>query len=278
VTFIKEAETNPDLTVVKRLEFGMRYLGMNCSKPPFDDPLVRQAVNHGIDREAIVKNAWDGYGEALYTPFAAALDFSDNAGMKKIAYAHDPAMGKENLKQAGYDVSGAVAMKGGQPFEVTLLITNTDFYKRAAQIVQAQLKEIGIRVTIQIMDAVALTDATTTGNHQMFLYMNLQTDPRASMFTAFHSSRLKATNRAWYSTPELDILLEQGQVEPDRTRAQAIYEKVQEMIVKGAPWVPIGTPYIFTGVRHEVRGFQVHPQANYPYPGYLLHDTWLAKK
>jgi peptide/nickel transport system substrate-binding protein len=102
-------------------------------------------------------------------------------------------------------------------------------------------------------------------------------DPRI-LLQNFHSTRIKATNRAWYATPELDALLEQGQAEPDLTKTQAIYQKVQEMIVKAAPWVPIGDPYVFTGVRKEVRGFQIHPQGFYPVPGYLLHDTWLAKK
>jgi peptide/nickel transport system substrate-binding protein len=270
-TYVKDADANPNLTVVKKLDTGIRYLGMNCSKPPFNDPLVRQAVSHAIDRDSIVKNALDGFGETLYTPLAAAIDFSDSEGMKKIAYTFDPAMGKDKLKQAGYDVSGAVATKGGQPFEVQLMVNNTDFFKRAGQIVQAQLKDIGIKVNIQIMEGTALNDATATGNHQMFLQLYGSTDP-SIMFYFFHSSRIKATNRAWYSSPELDTLLEQGQAELDRAKQKVIYDKVQEMVVKASPWVTFCNPYVFTGVRKEVRGFQVHPQGTY-----LIHDTWMKK-
>jgi peptide/nickel transport system substrate-binding protein len=223
-------------------------------------------------------NVLDGYGEVLYTPFPVAMDFADNTGMQQIAYAYDPVMGREKLKQAGYDVSGAVATKGGQPFEVTLLIDNADFYKRTGQIVQAQLKEIGIRLTLQIVDTTALVDAAAAGTHQLILYFTNGLDARLTMFYLFHSSRIRVTNRAWYTTPELDALLEQGQAEPDQGKAQAIYTKVQEVLVKAAPLVPIGNAYVFTGVRKEVRGFQVHPQGFYPVPGYLLHDTWLAKK
>ncbi len=270
-TFVKEADTNQDITIVKQLDTGIRYLGMNCSKPPFNDPLVRQAVTHGIDRESIVKNAMDGYGEVLYTPLAAAIAYSDSEGMKQFTYAYDPAMGKDKLKQAGYDVSGAVATKGGQPFEVTLLLNNTDFFKRAGQIVQAQLKEIGIKINIQITEGTALTDATVAGTHQMFLQLYGSTDP-SIMFYFFHSSRIKATNRAWFSTPELDALLEQGQAELDPAKQKVIYGKVQETVVKAAPWVIFGNPYVFSGVRKEVRGFQIHPQG-----GYLLHDAWIKK-
>jgi peptide/nickel transport system substrate-binding protein len=271
-TFIKEADTNPDLTVVKKLDTGIRYIGMNCSKPPFNDPLVRQAVAHAIDRDEIVKSALDGYGEVLYTPLAAAIAYSDNDGMKKVSYPLDPAMGKDKLKQAGYDVSGAVAMKNGQPLEVLLMVNNTDFFKRAAQIVQAQLKNIGMKINIQVMEGTALTDATVAGTHQMFLQLYGATDP-SIMFYFFHSSRIKATNRAWYSTPELDALLEQGQQTLDPAQQKEIYTKVQTMVVQAAPWVVLCNPYVFTGIRKEVKGLQVHPQG-----GLLLHDAWMAKK
>lgn len=271
-TFVKEADTNQDITVVKQLETGIRYIGMNCSKPPFNDPLVRQAVAHAIDRDEVLKSALDGYGQVLYTPLAASIAFSDNDGMKKISYPLDPAMGKDKLKQAGYDVTGPVAMKNGQPLEVQLMVNNTDFFKRAAQVVQAQLKQIGMKINIQIMEGTALTDATTTGNHQMFILNYGSSDP-SIMFYFFHSSRIKATNRAWFSTPELDALLEQGQAELNPDKQKEIYTKVQTMVVQAAPWVVLLNPYTFTGVRKEIRGFQVHPQG-----GYMLHDAWMGKK
>lgn len=270
-TFVKDAEGNDNVTVVKQLDTGIRYLGMNCSKPPFDDPLVRQAIAHAIDRKPIVDNALDGYGEVLYTPLAVNIAYSDNEAMQKISYPYDVAAGKDKLKQAGYDVSGEYATKDGKPFEVQLMVNNTDFFKRAAQIVQAQLKELGIKINIQIMEGTALNDATTTGNHQMFLQLYGSTDPNI-MFYFFHSSRKKATNRAWYSTPELDSLLEQGQQSVDPEKQKEIYLKVQETVVKEAPWVVLCNPYEFTGVRKEVRGFTVHPQG-----GLLLHDAWLKQ-
>jgi peptide/nickel transport system substrate-binding protein len=270
-TYINEADTNQDITVVKQLDTGIRYLGMNCSKPPFNDPLVRQAVSHGIDRDSIVKNALDGFGETIYTPLAAAIAYSDNDGMKKISYQFDPAMGKQKLTQAGYDLSSGTATKGGQPLEVTLLANDTDFFKRAAQIVQAQLKVVGIKINIQITTGTALTDATVAGTHQMFLQLYGSTDP-SIMFYFFHSSRIRATNRAWYSSPELDALLEQGQQTLDPTAQKDIYEKVQQMVVQASPWVTLCNPYVFTGVRKEVQGFQVHPQGTY-----LLHDAWMKK-
>ena len=269
--YVEEAKQNPDLTVIEQLDTGIRYLGMNCSKAPFDDPLVRQAISHAVDRDSIVANALDGYGEVLYTPLSKAISGSDNEGMQAISYAYDVEAGRAKLEEAGWDLSGDVATKDGQPFEVNLMINNADFWKRAAQIIQQQLQEIGVKINIQLMEGTALNDATTTGEHQMFLQLYGATDP-SIMYYFFHSSRIKATNRAWYSSPELDAILDEAQIELDLEKQAELYHKVQETVVTEAPWVVLCNPYEFTGVRKEVRGFKLHPEGTY-----LLHDVWLKQ-
>lgn len=268
---VEEARQDDELTVVEQLDTGIRYLGMNCSKPPFDDPLVRQAISHAVDRESIVANALDGYGEVLYTPLSLAIKGSDNEGMKAISYDYDPEAGRAKLEEAGWDLSGDVATKDGEEFEVELMINNADFWKRASQIIQQQLKEIGIKVNIQLMEGTALNDATTTGNHQMFLQLYGATDP-SILYYFFHSSRKGATNRAWFSTDELDAILDQAQAELDEDKQDELYHQVQEMVVEASPWVILANPYEFIGIRNEVRNLKMHPQG-----GYLLQDAWLKQ-
>jgi len=268
---VEEAKKNDEITVVEQLDTGIRYLGMNCSKPPFDDPLVRQAISHAIDRDSIVANALDGYGEVLYTPLSLAIKGADNEGMKAISYLYDPEAGRAKMEEAGWDLSGDVATKDGEKFEVDLMINNADFWKRAAQIIQQQLLEIGIKINIQLMEGTALNDATTTGNHQMFLQLYGSTDA-SILFYFFHSSRKGATNRAWFSTDELDALLEAAQEELDEDKQEELYHQVQEYVVRESPWVILANPFEFIGIRNEVRNLKMHPQG-----GYLLHDAWLKQ-
>ncbi|HVX29833.1 MAG TPA: ABC transporter substrate-binding protein [Nitrolancea sp.] len=268
-TYVKDAKNAKNLDVLQQLDNGIRYLGMNCSKPPFDNELVRQAVSHAVNRQVIVDNALDGYGKVLYSPLAFNIPFCDNEGMKKISYDYDVAAAKDKLKQAGYDVSGDIATKDGKPFEAELMVPNDDFFKRAAQILQGQLKEAGIKININVMDSSAMNEATTTGNHQMFITLYGQTDP-SILFYFFSSTRVKATNRAWYFTDELDALLNQAMATLDPEKAKPLWEQIQTMIVKASPWVVLCDPYTFTGVSKKLHGFKLHPQGEY-----MLHDAWL---
>ena len=266
---VEEARTNKDLTVVEQLDAGIRYVGMNCSKWPFDDQMVRVAVSHAIDRDSIVANALDGYGETLWTPLSLAIRGSDNETAKANGYQYDPEMARAKLEEAGWDLSGDVATKDGKDFEVELMINNADFWSRASQIVQAQLAEVGIKINIQLMEGTALNDATTTGNHQMFLQLYGSTNP-SILFYFFSSSRKGATNRAWFSTDELDEMLLAAQAELDQDKQEVIVREIQAYIVEAAPWVTMANPYEFIGIRNEVRNLKIHPQG-----GYLLHDAWL---
>ena len=127
-------------------------------------------------------------------------------------------------------------------------------------------------MNIQITEGTALTDATVAGTHQMFLQLYGSSDP-SIMYYFFHSSRIKATNRAWFSTPELDKLLDDGQAELDTAKQKEIYTKVQETVVKAAPWVTFCNPYAFTAIRKEVRGFVIHPQGGYLLARYVAQEV-----
>lgn len=147
-----------------------------------------------------------------------------------------------------------MAKKDGKDFEVQLMINNADFWSRASQIVQAQLAEVGIKINIQLMEGTALDDATTTGNHQMFLQLYGSTNP-SILFYFFSSSRKGATNRTWCSTDELDELLLAAQAELDQDKQEVIVREIQAYIVEAAPSGHPGEPV--QSCRHPQRGAQL---------------------
>jgi peptide/nickel transport system substrate-binding protein len=118
------------------------YLGLNAKMPPFDNRLVRQAITHALDRETMVQNVLFGVGEARPTPFPS---FS-------------PAFFPEHLEMYPYDLERARALLDeagvaeGLAFSIPAPSGFPEF-GRFAEILQADLAEIGVAVTIEPMDS-----------------------------------------------------------------------------------------------------------------------------
>ena len=114
---------------------GETILAINNKVAPFDDPKVRQAVAHAIDRQAIIDGAMFGYGTPIGTHFAphnpAYVDLTGQS-------AHDPEKARALLAEAGYP----------DGFETTLHLPPPSYARRGGEIIAAQLAEVGIDAKI----------------------------------------------------------------------------------------------------------------------------------
>lgn len=122
-------------------------LGFNRSKEPFDDQRVRQAINHAVDRDALIEGVLFGHGEPAVQPFpeghwAHNPDVADR-------YPHDPEKAQELLAEAGYD-------EGELSFE--LINPGLDLHTRTAEAIQAQLSDVGIDAQIRTVETVQTPD------------------------------------------------------------------------------------------------------------------------
>ena len=169
------------------------------------------------------------------------------------AYPYDPAKAKELLTEAGYP----------DGFSCQLWV-NGDVRTRSAQMVQAQLAEIGITVDISTMEWGAFLDALNAGEHEMFIlgWSNGTFDADGSTYQLFHSSNHGATgNRAFYSNPEVDTLIEQAQKESDNAKRMELYKEIQQKINDDAPWACLFYGTTCTGIRADLKGFVLHPSS-----------------
>jgi len=113
--------------------------GFSCSKGPLKNKLVRQACNYAVDKDAILKKLWKGYGK-VSTGSAITYDFGYDPGLKP--YPYDPAKARELIKQAGY-----------KPGEISFDLYANAPGKELTEIVCAYLNDVGINAQPKVLEA-----------------------------------------------------------------------------------------------------------------------------
>lgn len=123
-------------------------LFLNCSRPPFDNAKVRQAINLLVNREAIRAILYSGYGSIVNTVFSSATPY-----YQEYTSSVDVEQAKQLLAEAGYADGFTFKLSGLQ---------NTSL---AAEVIQANLKEANITVEIDNMDFGAYVGSRTSGDY-----------------------------------------------------------------------------------------------------------------
>ncbi len=244
-------------------------LWSNISKPPFDNPKVRRALAFAIDREAISKAAFFGYGMALTglpTPSDSPYYREDLAHY----FSHDPKKAKALLAEAGY----------ANGFDVDLIVyQGLSIYTTTAQIVQANLKEVGVNVRIKLMEWANVVESKDKGQYDLMVYgVNIKLpdpDVYAYYFGAESSYWAKPIG---FSDPTIERLLEQGRSLTDVNGRKEVYGKLQERILELSPWIFINWREQAQAYRDKVKGYvQLGGALSESSPGISLPVMWIAK-
>ena len=223
---VKSLEGEAGLKVFSVPDTTCHYLCMNQKKPPFDNKLVRQAVNYAIPIQAILPNVLFGYGVQMKSPIPNLTptylgDYSP--------YKHDIAKAKALMKEAGMDKA---------PIPVDLAIrVGWPTHEQASVWLQRELEQIGFKVNI-----VKETDATfrqiaTKGDHQLSLeaWQSWINDPFYHL-TFLFNSKSKFTNLSSYANPAVDKLIDDNMHETNRDKRAAASRDVQKLVLDDAVW------------------------------------------
>lgn len=214
---------------VDRIEgLEMYFLMMNVAYKPFDNKLVRQAVNYSVDAPAIVKNIFDGIGYPVNGPVGPHVIGADPT-LKR--YPYDPQKAKQLLAKAGY-ANGC---------DVQLYYSAGRYPKdrEVCQAVAAQMVKGGFRVELISQEwALFWGQEGVNGGKLPFYYNN-----RGSLSDADtiydQYFRTGTTKRCNYSNPELDKLIDEEQKIPDIKKRIALLQRAGKILMDDAPFVPL---------------------------------------
>ncbi|ETP69034.1 glutathione ABC transporter substrate-binding protein [Planococcus glaciei] len=249
---ISRIEGLENVEVTKQEGTPVYYLTFNHSRERNQNPDFRKAVASAVDRDAFVEKL-NGLGvrsDSILGPKVFGYtEEADNAGTP-----YDPELAKQLVQENGF---------GNEP--IKLLAANRDNFILMAEIVQSQLTEAGFKVEIETMEWATFLDTARGGEYDMtFLsWSNVTSDGSEMFYPNFHSDNVGNSNRAQYSNPEFDKLVEASRttIVPEE-REKFLAEANQFMLDDNAAIV-MYHGVVTSATEKSIKGLKVDPNGQW---------------
>lgn len=268
---VDRLKASPAVELVQYADFNTVFMGMRTDKAPLDDVNVRRAIQHAVNKQEVVDGGFYGLAQVAKTPAAPGIP-GHPSNADQITYAYDPTKAGQLLDEAGWTMgSGDIRQKDGKPLALELMYSRGSNIDVVIPMLQAQLRKVGIDLSLKQMEWSAYLAALRAGEHQL-MYMSIRyTTTDGVLYFYFHSKQRPAPNRFEYVNPKVDELLDGARVSSDPVAQAKMWEEIQVEAMRDAFWLPIVHEDRTVGHAPNLQGLKVHP-SNVIYKGV---DLWL---
>lgn len=235
----------------------VNYMTFNVTDPLLRDPRVRQAFAYSIDRPAIIHALWRDHAEIADT-LLPAQHWAAAHGSEVTHYTHDVAKAKTLLDAAGYKPDAH-----GVRLRLTLKSSTDDTMRLLAAIVQQQVRDAGIELTLRQNEFGTFYSDVTKGAFQIYVLRWLGANEDPDIFRYAYASTSfppKGSNRGHYSDPRVDALIAAASAQQDTSRRRALYVQLQGILSEEEPTVVLWS--LDNVVVHSRRLGGVHPASS----------------
>jgi len=249
VTELERVQASSTMDLGRFEAFYVDFIGFNTKKKPFDDVRVRQAIAYAMDTESIIKGVYNNVGTTANSTLGPKV-FGYSPNVK--GYQYDLNKAKKLLAEAGYP----------NGFKATISTNDNKARINVAEVLQSQLKGIGIDLEVNVMEYGAYVDAAAKGETEMFIlgWGNATGDADYNQYNLYHSSSAGAPgNYSFYNNPEVDKLIDAGRKEQDPVKRKEYYEKAQEMEMRDAVLIPYRSAENIAAISKNVKGVFINP-------------------
>ena len=210
---------------------------------------IRQAINYGFDRRKMMMYLRNSIGTPAESGFIPpGLPCFDSAIV--IGYHYDPAKARQLLKEAGFPDGG------GLP-QITLKTIDT--YADLAGFIVRELQEVGIRVQVDIVQKSLLLEETAKSQAPFFRASWIGDYPDAENYlSVFYSENPAPPNYTRYHNPAFDQLYRQSLIENNDSLRYSLYRKMDQLVIRDAPVVPLWYDEVIHLVSPSVSGFEAN--------------------
>ncbi|MEJ2665612.1 MAG: ABC transporter substrate-binding protein [Deinococcales bacterium] len=255
---LSQLRNDPNIVVDKTSAGAYWYIGVNLKNQYLKNPKVREAINYAINRKDITDAMTFGTGVPTQDPIPSSSAWAFNYA----PYSYDPAKAKQLLTEAGY------------PDGFRMQIMPTTQYAqsvRGAQVIQQELAQVGIKVTIKNLEWAQWLQQEGKGNYDTYVCSwNGLVDPYDFFYAQQRTGQV--FNFTGYSNPQVDKLLDEGNVTQGFAQRKAIYQQVNKMVVDDAPYIYLYNPANIQAYQTYVKGYAARPDQNIDFV-----KTWLDK-
>ena len=249
LTSAQASQLNQNFQVLEGTMNLVQAIYLNNQAKPFDNQLVRQALCYAIDRQGIMDMVADGHGTAVGSSIYPAFTkyFLPELVDK---YPHSVEKAKELLAQAGYP----------NGFDMTISLPNNyQPHMDAAEVVAEQLREAGIRVTIQPVEWSTWLDTIYNGRQFQATVVGVDAANMTAraMLERFTSDYGK--NFINYNNPAYDALFQQAINAQDEATQTDLYKQMEAMLADTAANVYIQDLCDLVAMRQDLGGLKFYP-------------------
>jgi peptide/nickel transport system substrate-binding protein len=248
------SDPNFNIAINKQVT-SMQFLDFNNKKAPFDNVEFRKAISYAIDRKAIVTNSRGGYAYESLNLLAPGLPGYDPTIGETYGAAYDPAKANEILDGLGWVVGAdGIREKDGQKASWTIKsYSGYAYVTRSLEVIQQNLKAVGIEVDIEISDWSAFYPSLLDDSLEMDM-MRWSWSDTGVLNVLFRSPGYRGHLP---EDPELDALLDTLMTTMDPAERDAVSIQAQQMLLEKMIAVPLQANWIISAVRSNVMGYNL---------------------
>jgi glutathione transport system substrate-binding protein len=252
-------KARPELEVVTAPSIMIRFLTMNMLQKPFDNPKVREAISHAINRDALVKVAFAGYAEPAQGYAPPLVEHSLKTALKP----YNVARARQLLAEAGYPNGFETELWSGYASSAA---------RKVVEFIQQQLQQVGIRSRITLLEAgqrvqqvESWQDPATAPVRLFYLGWSSSTgeaDWALRPLLYGESAPPRSMNTAYYKSAKFDAAIKGAQLTNDAAEKAKFYKEAQETATADMPWVPLVVEHQLSAHNKRLSGFYVMPDAS----------------
>ncbi|WP_026818766.1 ABC transporter substrate-binding protein [Arthrobacter castelli] len=253
---------------------------LNSGKPPFNDPLVREAFVHSANVNAAISSLFFDTAERSYSPLSSVEELGYSA---PDLFTYNPEKANKLLDKAGWDQRDeqGYRVKNGKRLSLKFPVSTNQSIPAEISLfeqIQATAKKVGFDVNLELMDLSSWYGALAANEYNLVSAPYTKVGPDV-LRILYHSDGIKPAPSGYFANlsqlddPKLDKLLTEAGRETDPKRRAELYEKAQKIILNGYYILPLYDQQNHFLHRSNVEGFRALPTVSTP----TFYDTWLSQ-